>query len=57
MTVGPIQARAGKRGDKPLEEALVSDMHAHRDLGLPSVAAEVSLTDQQTEEETLREDV
>src|SRR5262245_47325563 len=43
MGVGAVEAAARKRGLEPTEQTLVADVHAQRDLGLASVAAEVAL--------------
>ena len=50
MVVGPVQLRARKALDQPVEQRLVAGVHAQRDLRLLAVAAERPLADQQADQ-------
>ena len=53
VPVGTVQAAAWDQDDEPLEEPLVPDVHAERDLRLTPVATEGPFADQDTEEKSL----
>jgi hypothetical protein len=51
VLIGTIKPAAGKPGLNPMKESLVIGVHSEGYLGLPAIASEVSLADQETHED------
>ena len=50
VVIWTVEARAGDDLEEPMEEVLVTDVHANRDGGLPTIATEAPFTDEDPEE-------